>query len=274
MKLTGVAAAAIISQAAFLIEAAAQVAVPVPAPATADNRLPVKFVKIPTGKNASLNVIKIDLSNGTLEMAHVTAADYPKRDRFDDIVRTASPTAAINACFFDMNSGKLVGHVYKDGRREIEGSFSSAFAIDSKNKPVIDRIGKLGDTSKYKLIIACVDILMKDGKVLVSSKADLVKNGHHPSKSNDIYKPARWSAIGIDRDGNAYLVATSAKMSIYTFVREVKEHTCITDLLGLDGGSSTGLYYRGSVVVRPSREIASVITVRPAEVKPQLIASR
>jgi hypothetical protein len=265
IKLMRVAAAMFFTQAAFYIRATA---------AEPDSKSPTKLVKIAAGQNQTLNVIEIDLSGGSLELAHVTSPFYPKRESFDEFMKRARPSAAINGCFFDMDSGKLVGHVYLNGAREIEGAFSAAFAIGADNKPVINTMDKLGDTSKYKTIIACVDILMKDGKILVNSKADLVRNGHDPSRSNDIYKPARLSAIGADKDGKVYLIATNAKMTIYTFVKEVKEHTCITDLLGLDGGSSSGLFYQGQVIVRPVRTISSVIVVRPAPVAPSMIASR
>ena len=254
-----------LSQAAFYIRTAA---------AEAETKLPVRLVKIASAQNQTLNIIEIDLADGSLELAHLTPPDYPKRDSFDDFIKRSRPAAAINGCFFDMNSGELVGHVYRNGDREIEGSFSAAFAISADNKPVINSIDKLGDVSKYKLIIGCVDILMKDGKILVSSKADLVRNGHNPSRRNDIYKPARLSAIGAGPDGKIYLIATNSKMSIYKFVQEVKDHTAITDLLGLDGGSSSGLYFQGQVIVKPARAISSVIVVRPVPIVPEMIAQR
>ncbi len=263
-KLLYAAVVGILMQAAFYFEANAE----------SDGRLPVLLEKIPIGGGRFLYTIEVDISNGTLELAHITRKDYPKRADFQQFIGDENPpAAAINGCFFDLNSGKLVGHIYRDGHREIEGSFSAAFAVNSENKASVDTIRNLGDVKNYRVIIGCVDILMKNGDILIKTKADLVRNGHDPSRHNDIYKPARWSALGISASGKVYLVATPSRMYIYDFIKEVKSHTSIRDMLGMDGGSSSGLYYGGQILVRPSRPISSVIMVRPATVHPQMIAS-
>ncbi len=257
-------AAAIFLQAAFLIVTAW----------AADDRQPVRLAKVGVGGGKVIYLVSVDISGGFAEVTHVKTQNYPVRAKFDTFMGRASATAAINGCYFDMNSGNLVGHVYLNGTRDVEGSFSAAFAVDKQRKAVIDKLANLGDTSKYRTIIACVDILIKDGNVLVKSKQDLIKNGHRPSKNNDIYKPARWSAIGIGTDGKVYLVATPSKMTIYEFAKETREHTAIRDLLGLDGGSSSGLFYEGKVIMRPVRTIPSVIVARPAAIPAYMISRR
>jgi len=251
-------------QAAFYLEANAE----------SYGRLPVSLEKVPIGSGRYIYTVEIEISNGMLEIAHVTQKDYPKRAKFKDLISGENPAAAINGCFFDLNSGNLVGHIYRDGHREIEGTFSAAFAVNTENKAAIDTVQNLGDIKKYRVIIGCVDILMKDGDILIKSKADLVRNGHDPSRHNDIYKPARWSAIGIGADGKVYLIATPNRMYIYDFIKEVKAHTSMRDMLGMDGGSSSGLYFGGRVLVSPARTISSVIVVKPAAINPQMLASR
>lgn len=222
----------------------------------------------------TINLIAVDLSGGAMELASAGTGGYRVRSKFDSLVKQSGAAAAINGCFFDLKTGRLVGHIYTEGKRESEGSFSAAFAVDRDNRPVINYMSKLGSAANYKLIITCVDILMKDGKILVSSKKDLVRNGHNPSRRNDIYKPARWSAIGIGRDGRVYFAATNNQVSLYRFVREIKNRSPIADLLGLDGGISSAMHYGGKTIVKPARAITSIIVARPAKIVPAYIATR
>ena len=258
------AAATILVQAAFYIKSSAA-----PDPA----REAVRMTKIPVGNGHTLNLISVDMID-TIEVESVGAAKYQGRANFETLARNANALAAINGCFFDLRSGRIVAHIYHKGRRAVTGSFSAAFAVTNDNRPVIAKIKDLGDPSKYRVIIACVDILMRDGRVLVSDKRDLVRNGHSPSRRNDIYRPARWTAIGIGRSGRVYFVNSPGRMSIYAFTRAVREHTEINDLLGLDGGTSTGLYFDGAVRVRPGRTVPSIIVVRRAAINPLAISKR
>lgn len=259
--MTALAAATIALSAAFIFGQIKAVAAP------------HNHTKAPAGDGIVLNLVEIDITGG-MEIISAGYNNYTSRANFETLSRNAGSTAAINGCFFDLRSGRLVGHVYRDGRQEVKGTFGAAFAVGNDGKPVIDHIKKLGDPADYKVIISCVDILMKNGKILVSSKADLVRNGHKPSKHNDIYKAARWSAIGIGKSGKVYLIATANRISMYRFIKEVAEHTEIVDMLGLDGGTSTGLYYDGKVLIRPQRTVASIIAARPAAPKPIAVACR
>ena len=236
---------------------------------------PVRFATISLGRGRALHLVVVNPAGGRVEITSAGADDrYSFPDSFDSMVRRSNATAAINGCFFDMNTGRLVGHIWHDGEQRVHGAFSAAFAVRRDNTAVIAPLAELGDPRQFRVVIACVDILIRNGEIRVKSKADLVRNGHNPSPRNDIYRPARWSAVGLDRSGQVYFVASEGAMTIYEFTRQVRAQTAITDLLGLDGGTSSGLYYNGSFVTAPGRRVTSLIVVRPAAATPSSVASR
>jgi hypothetical protein len=53
-------------------------------------------------------------------------------------------------------------------------------------------------------------------------------------------------------------------MTLYEFTRQVRQRTAVTDLLGLDGGTSSGLFVNGAFVSVPGRPVPSVILARPS----------
>lgn len=228
----------------------------------AEDAGPVKYTTVPVGGGKTLKMTVMDLSTGEVEIASSSGRGYSTRVGFKELAENADALAAINGCYFDMRTGRLLGKVYTDGRPEFLGMFSAAFAVRLDNRAVIAPLKELGDTRAYKTIITCVDILIRNGEILVKSKKYLVRNGHNPSRSNDIYRPARWSAIGIGKSGQVYFVGAAGRMTIYDFTRAVRKHTEIVDLLGLDGGSSSGLYHLGQTHIAPARRIPAAIVAR------------
>lgn len=236
---------------------------------------PVRLASLDLGRGRTLHLAVLDLPGGRVTVDSAGAdTRYSTTDSFDSMVRRSGAFAAINGCFFDIDTGRLVGHIWQGGEQRVRGAFSAAFAVRKDNSAVIARVAELGDLSQYRVIIACVDILIRNGEILVKSRADLVRNGHNPSRSNGIYKPARWSAIGLDRSGQAYLVASTGAMSLYEFTRQVRARTAITDLLGLDGGTSSGLYVNGRYVTTPGRTVPSIIVAQPLPAGPASVAAR
>jgi len=230
---------------------------------------PVRAATIDLGRGRALHVVSIDMAGGRVEIDSAGAdARYGTVDTFGSLVRGSGALAAINGCFFDLNTGRLVGHIWHNGEQRVRGAFSAALAVRRDNTAVIAPVRDLGDPRDYRVIIACVDILIRNGEILVKSKEDLVRNGHNPSRRNDIYKPARWSAVGLDRGGQVYLLASSGSMTLYEFTRQVRARTAVTDLLGLDGGASSGLFANGLFLATPGRPVPSIIVARPAGAGP------
>mgnify|MGYP000055983447 CR=1 FL=1 len=226
---------------------------------------PVRLASIDLGRGRALHIVSVDIGSGRVEIDSAGAdARYGAVDSFGGLVRRSGASAAINGCFFDLNTGRLVGHIWHNGEQRVRGSFSAALAIRRDNTAVIAPMKELGDPRDYRVIIACVDILIRNGEILVKSKKDLVRNGHNPSRHNDIYRPARWSAVGLDHSGQVYLIASTGVMTLYEFTRQVRQRTAVTDLLGLDGGTSSGLFVNGAFVSVPGRLVPSVIVARPA----------
>ncbi len=76
----------------------------------------------------------------------------------------------------------------------------------------------------------------------VQSYPFLIRNSK-PDLSRDTNKIARRTALGIDADGNVYIIAlTSTELSLYQFMREIeKTGIPFIHVLNLDGGPSTGI---------------------------------
>jgi uncharacterized protein YigE (DUF2233 family) len=86
---------------------------------------------------------------------------------------------------------------------------------------------------------------LKDGENIeygLQSYPFLIKNSL-PAVADDTEKTARRTALGLDQEGNIYIiVADASHISLYGFMNEIiKTKIPFTNVLNLDGGTSTGV---------------------------------
>ncbi len=109
------------------------------------------------------------------------------------------------------------------------------------------------DWSQYSTALFTGPTLVRDGKYAVAPRAEGFKDPGH-------YRRARRTAVGITQNNKLLLVAVASPVSL-TRMAAVMKALGARHAVGLDGGTSAALHYRGSTLVRPGRGLTNIIAV-------------
>ena len=129
------------------------------------------------------------------------------------------------------------------------------------------RIPQIGSSVSYVLRAADEEGFVLDGvESIVSGAPRLLRDGTtvtalEPGFTGVLYtsQAADRTAVGMDRAGNLLLVCVPA--ATIGQLREVMAALGCVDAFALDGGASCGMYYDGTYLVTPSRELAVTLQV-------------
>jgi exopolysaccharide biosynthesis protein len=124
------------------------------------------------------------------------------------------------------------------------------------------------DWSKYDFVLCCGPRLVTDGVVDVEPSAEGFHDAHMLNRNGRV-------AVGVTASNRLIFVVTRKPVYLSALARAMKD-LGVTNAINLDGGSSIGLYYKGSVLIRPSRQLTNLVLVyddrwRYEEVKEQLL---
>lgn len=174
---------------------------------------------------------------------------------FQALVNQALPIAAINGTHFSTNSYVPVGDIVIDGKSLHRGVVVSALAITSKNSVHFLNVptGSKPDWRAYETVLASGPMLTQNSKVILDPASEGFKDPL-------LFKPAPRAAVGITRHNKLLMVATPDAIQFRTLAK-IMLHLQAVDSMALDGGSSTGLYFLGKTVVKPSRSITNILAV-------------
>ncbi|HEX2927419.1 MAG TPA: phosphodiester glycosidase family protein [Ruminiclostridium sp.] len=116
---------------------------------------------------------------------------------------------------------------------------------NSKSSPV--------DWSKVRTTVGAGPTLLKSGVILANGK----KEGFTEAKINTAR--SQRSFAGYTKN-NTLILATVPNVTVYELAEVAKAMGCV-DALNLDGGASSGLYYKGRVVTTPGRKLSNALVV-------------
>ena len=109
-------------------------------------------------------------------------------------------------------------------------------------------------------------ILDKNVESIISGAPRLVQDGYIVTELEDGFKEARFTtsstprtAIGINREGK--LLIASVKSATIQQMRELMLSLGCVDAFNLDGGASTAMYYNGSYIRTPGRELTTTLQI-------------
>ncbi len=170
-------------------------------------------------------------------------------------VRRTSPTAAINGTFFDTKTLLPTGDIVRDGRYVYFGGLGSGLCVTPDNKACVASAewGKHIDWSSFKTVLSGGFMLLKDGKIVVNPANERFKDSH-------VFGRARRTAIGITDINRLILVTTRKGTTPHELAVIMKNLRCL-DAIGIDGGSSAAMYYRGRTLCKPSRALTNILVV-------------
>jgi exopolysaccharide biosynthesis protein len=161
--------------------------------------------------------------------------------------------AMINAAFFEKDytpSGYLMIDGIVINRNSIGNSFVGYLVVNIDGSVrIVSNI--VADKSNHRHILQGYPLLIDDGKVKLTA-------------SND--EKARRSAIGIDKNGDIYLITADNKDLSLTMFAEVISQSNIDfeSVLNLDGGTSSGLYINSgleTIKINSQIKVPSVIII-------------
>ncbi|WP_052351596.1 phosphodiester glycosidase family protein [Deinococcus pimensis] len=163
--------------------------------------------------------------------------------------------AVINGGFFHPRTFIPAGDLVVRGRYIARGRINTAVAITPDNRVVVGPTGSVRASGwrGYETVIATGPHVVRAGRLVVTPRAE----GYTDAA---LWGRAARSAIGITSSQRLFFLSTSRKLSLSELAR-VMQRAGARDAILLDGGTSTGLLWKGHAVVPAGRKVAYGIGV-------------
>lgn len=230
------------------------------------------------------NVIVVNLNDARVSLTPVMAEPGDHRTFMSLLkwgYRPGAPTekcklvAAINGTFFDPPSATVICNMVARGQLLSEGRVGNTLAIDKANqaelKMTAGHAGRNLDWASTHFAVSAGPTLLVRGEVAL-----------HPYLEGfsdpGLFRQARRSAVGVTAQNKLVLVSVNSHVSLLRLAWMMQDLGCVS-ALNLDGGSSTGLYYKGRMLSKPKRLLTNLIAVHvrleapPTAVEPPAEAS-
>ena len=183
------------------------------------------------------------------------SAGVGKAENFRSMLRRSQPDAAITGTYFCTRSLKPVGDLVVSGSIVNEGSVGTALAIDGTNiaRCVPLRIGRDTHWESFETVLCAGPRLVSNGVTCVNPRKEGFQD---PALFRRHIRPA----VGLTAEGKLLLVSASKPVT-FSELAKILRRIGAVDAVGLDGGSSTALYYRGKVLLSPKRSLTNLLLV-------------
>jgi len=176
-------------------------------------------------------------------------------EAFRSILRRGHPTAAITGTFFSQKTLEPVGDIVVDGNLVHRGFIGTAvcWTWDNRIAFVDSRRGETRDWSQYEGVLCSGPRLLRNGRLALDPRAE----GYRDRR---LYRRASRTALALTARGKL-LLACSQKPIYYRQMACALHRLGAIEAVGLDGGTSAGLFYRGKFLRRPGRWLTNILTV-------------
>jgi LysM repeat protein len=211
-----------------------------------------------------VSIIRINLANPAVRLGVLVPRSGMARggERLERMYERSGAIAAINGGYFNTKTYAPVGDIVARKRLLARGQLRTALAINLAGRAsVIDWTDGNQRASQhssnhwrgYATVIGNGPHIINKGVVRIRIRSE----GY---RDLAILQPNARSAIGLINDRELVLVSTSQKITLEQLAR-VMQKLGSREALVLDGGSSTGMVWRGKTVVKSVRRIAYGICV-------------
>jgi exopolysaccharide biosynthesis protein len=201
-------------------------------------------------------VVQVDLNQPGVKVAVATAArGIGFHESWSRIIDRTRPAAAITGTYFDVASALPVGTIISSGMLIHRGSIGSSLAIRSDNRVEFAylRPGTSTPWDGFDTVLRAGPRLVVKGQVRLTPAWE----GFH---DRAVYARRRRAAVGLTRHHKLLLVTVPRGVLLREMAAIMKKLGAV-EALCMDGGSSTGLYYRGKSYVVPRREMTNLLIV-------------
>lgn len=198
------------------------------------------------------HMIKANLDSPTIATETVHANNLQGAWK---LIAKREPIAAITGTFFAPRQQKPVADVLVDGKLKASGSRGTAIGVDwDGGVTIFDQdFGQKTDWLDYQFGLRGTVRIIKDGKVRPNPKWQ----HFHDSR---IWGRAARTAVGLTKAGKLVFVATKASVTLSTLGKAMRSQG-VMNAVSLDGGSSTCLYYNGSMIISPGRRLCNMVVI-------------
>ena len=222
---------------------------------------PISYATFKHGSHA-FHVVTADLRSGQISAAMVHSPSLTSTWNLLGRLEApeSKPIAAITGTFFAPASQKPVADVLVNGTLVAKGSRGTAVGVDwfggvrIFDKPFLEAV----DWGLYQWGLRGAIRVVSNGVVQPNPKAQKFRDAR-------LWGRAARTGLGTTKNGKVVLFATTAHITLTELGNAMKSRG-VLDGVGLDGGSSTCMYYKGALVVPPGRKLSNlfVITQRKA----------
>jgi LysM repeat protein len=211
-----------------------------------------------------VSIVRINLANPAVRLGVLVPRSGMARggERLERMYARSGAIAAINGGYFNTKTYAPVGDIVAKKRLLARGQLRTALAINLAGRAsVIDWTDGNQRTSQHSsnhwrgfaTVIGNGPHIINKGQVRIR-----VRNEGYRDLA--ILQPNARSAIGLINNRELVLVSTNQKITLEQLAR-VMQKLRSREALVLDGGSSTGMIWRGKTVVKSVRRIAYGICV-------------
>jgi len=207
-----------------------------------------------TWKQITANVVYVNMDSPNVRVTPALAKKGTgSSESFRSMVDRLHPTAAITGTFFCTRSLQPTGDIVIEGKRMHSGCVGTALCITDDGQ-VQFRTLKDGRSSGWqgcRTVICAGPTLVRDGKMALAPKAEGFKDP-------EIFRRKPRAAVAYTSN-NKLLMVTVSRPILLSDLAGLLLHLGASDAVDLDGGSSTALYYRGSMINRPTRSLTNLL---------------
>ncbi len=209
-----------------------------------------------------LRMVQMDPRSPQLRIAIATArGGIGRQDDWSRMIDRTRPAAAITGTYFCTETLVPVGSIVMGGLRIHEGSVGTVFRFSpGRGAQVVSwPAGRRYPWAADETALRAGPRLLAGGRYVASPRAEGFRD---PA----VFRRKRRAAIATTRHGKLLLVAVEKPVLLRELAAALKAEGAV-DAMCLDGGDSTGLYYRGRTRVKPGRPLTNLLLVYESEAR-------
>ncbi len=201
------------------------------------------------------HVVIVNLNSDNVRVSALVNANRGRAESFRSMIDRTAPCAAITGTFFDIQTSRPVGAIVSEGREIWPGNRGSALVIDFFNRAsVIDPPhGSRLDPGLYRLVIRGGVRILNAGEFFAYPREQKFKDSR-------LWSAARRVGVGVTEANKLVLMATSESVYMRDLAAAMKTYN-VQSAIALDGGTSAGMYWRGSYLISPGRRLTNILAV-------------
>ncbi|MDW8104584.1 MAG: phosphodiester glycosidase family protein [Armatimonadota bacterium] len=203
-----------------------------------------------------VKIVRVNMNDEEVKVTGMLAKQRRGRtEPLESMVARARPTAAVTGTFFGTRNYLPVGDIVIEGKMVHFGGIGTALCITPDNHvEFVDvKRHRREDWSAYDFVLRSGPRLVTAGKVSLYPYAEGFRD-------RSLFRPAWRLAVGLTRDNHLLFVGTRKPITLRKMALVMHRLGCV-DAINLDAGSSTGMYYRGTVLMRPRRRLTNLVLI-------------